>query len=97
MAMKLAQCRRRRWLWIPACEAVRESPEALDRRRASFETAASRPPQDEETFLVPSTTYLILRSARRARPEGRTTPVQLSQRSSFGFLHTLLRRNDTVS
>src|SRR5260370_4980111 len=26
----------------------------LDQRRASFETAASRPPQDEEEFLMPS-------------------------------------------
>jgi len=30
---------------IPAQEAVRKSPEALDRHRASFATAASRPPQ----------------------------------------------------
>ena len=38
--------------------------------------------------------YLILKSARRARLEGHTTSVQFSQRSSFGFLHTLFRRDD---
>jgi hypothetical protein len=35
----------------------------LDRRRAPFETAASRLRQDEEYFLMPSTNYLMLRSA----------------------------------
>jgi hypothetical protein len=44
---------------------------------------------------MPSKVCLILRSARRARLEGRTTSVQLSQRSSFGFLHTLFRGGDT--
>src|SRR5882724_11465761 len=44
--------------------------------RASFETAASRPPQDERCSQMPSKTYLILRNARRACLEGRTTAMQ---------------------
>src|SRR5258708_3048106 len=48
-----------------------EADERPDLRGASFETAASRPPQDEELFLMPSTTYLMLRSAPRARLEAR--------------------------
>src|SRR6266436_2820957 len=37
-----------------------------------------RPPQDEENFLMPSTTYLMLRSAQRARLEARTMLIQHS-------------------
>jgi hypothetical protein len=37
----------------------------------SFETVASRPPQDEDHQMMPSKSALILRSARRARLEGR--------------------------
>ncbi len=59
----------------PAQEAVRKSAIWLDRHRASFETAALRPPQDED-FLMPIRTYLMLRSARRARLEARTTSLQ---------------------
>src|SRR5258708_5829661 len=35
----------------------------LDRDRASFETATSWLPQDEEVFLMPSTMVLMLRSS----------------------------------
>jgi len=38
---------------------------------ASFETAASRPPQDEENFLMPLKINLMLRSAQRAHLEAR--------------------------
>ena len=45
-------------------------------RRASFETAALRPPQDEEFSQCRQSLILILRSARRARLEGRKTVMQ---------------------
>jgi len=48
-------------------EPVKESKTALDQQRASFETAATRPPQDEEEIFAPSIIYLILRSARPLR------------------------------
>jgi hypothetical protein len=51
--------------------------------------AAARPPQDEEVFLMPSIFYLILRSARRARLEGRMESMQRLNRVSFEFMHTL--------
>jgi hypothetical protein len=35
----------------------------LDAYRASFETPAGRAPQDEKDLSVPSTIYLILKSA----------------------------------
>src|SRR6202045_4412086 len=72
----------------------------LDRRCASFETAASQPPQDEDLFSMPSRTFLMLRSAPRAHLEARTTPGQLPQPSAsagrgacrlFGGLQPLLR------
>src|SRR5258707_15781533 len=44
--------------------------------RASFETGALRPPQDEEIFFVPSPVYLILRSLRSRRLEGRRMLLQ---------------------
>src|SRR5437763_648565 len=47
----------------------------LDQHPASFETTASRPPQDD-VLSMPSKNYVILRSARRARLEGRTTALQ---------------------
>jgi hypothetical protein len=40
-------------------------------RRASFDTAASRLPQDEDRLVIPARKTLILRSAHRARLEGR--------------------------
>src|SRR5260370_17656006 len=40
----------------------------LDNRRACFETAAWRPPQDEEFFYIPPRTHLMLKNARRACP-----------------------------
>src|SRR5215471_6120927 len=48
----------------------------LNQRSASFETTATRPPQDKEFFLM-SARYLLLRSARSARLEARTIPMQL--------------------
>src|SRR5260370_3483235 len=56
----------------------------LDNRRACFETAAWRPPQDEEFFYIPPRTHLMLKNARRACPrlelgaclEARTTGMQ---------------------
>jgi hypothetical protein len=48
--------------------------------------AAARPPQDEEEIFVPSVIYLILRSARRARLEGRTMSMQ---RSVLEIVHML--------
>jgi len=41
--------------FMPAEEAVNKSPRLLDCDCASFEMAASRPPQDEDLFLTPST------------------------------------------
>src|ERR1700751_2986105 len=46
----------------------KEIDDRLDHRRASFETAASQLPQDEEFFLMLSKAFLMLRSARRACP-----------------------------
>ncbi len=43
---------------------------------------------------MPSKIYLILRSAQRAHLEGRTTSVQLTLISPFGFFHTLFRGGD---
>src|SRR5207302_6791624 len=48
----------------------------LDNRRASFETAAPRPPQDEASVYLPPRTHLMLRNARRACLEARTTAMQ---------------------
>jgi hypothetical protein len=48
----------------------------LDEGCASFETAGSRPPQDEEVFSTPAKASLMLRSVRRARLEARTTAMQ---------------------
>jgi hypothetical protein len=39
----------------------------LEEGGGSFETAASRPPQDEGFFSMPSTIHLMLRSAPRER------------------------------
>jgi hypothetical protein len=39
---------------------------AMEKHRVSFETAASRLPQDDEIFWMPSTTPVILRSAKGA-------------------------------
>jgi hypothetical protein len=54
-----------------------EIDDYLDRRCESFETAASRPPRDEDSSLMLSIIYLMLRSARRARLEARTALLQL--------------------
>src|SRR5437764_14798353 len=43
---------------------------------ASFETTAARSPQDDGLLLMPSKRLVILRSARRARLEGRTASIQ---------------------
>jgi len=45
----------------------------LNGRAASFETVASRPPQDEECFVTPSKDPLMLRSRRRRRLQARAT------------------------
>jgi hypothetical protein len=51
--------------------------------RASFETAASRPPQDEGTFLMPQRENLILRSAAQQRvSKDARTNLQRSQHRS---------------
>ncbi len=42
---------------------------------------------------MPSILYLILRSARRARLEGRIESVQRLNRESLEFIHTLESRN----
>ena len=81
-----------------ACEDIEDW---LDQRRASFETAAEpvlgpaegrtrgRLPQDEEFFLMPSMTSLILRSAQRARLEGRTTALPAEPPEDFSAMpHT---------
>ena len=57
---------------LPAAAAPADC--GLDNYLASFETAASRPPQ-MRFFLSAIKNYLILRSAQRARLEGRTTPA----------------------
>src|SRR5215831_3462253 len=44
---------------------------------------------------MPSTIYLILRSARRARLEGRTTSMQRSRSCFPRFFRMLFRGNDT--
>src|SRR5439155_10222488 len=57
----------------------------LDQQQSIFETAASRPPQDEGFFSMLSKNYLMLRSAQRACPrldlgarlEARTASLQL--------------------
>src|SRR5205085_971279 len=58
----------------------------LDRGCASFETAASRPPQDEDIFLMPSKICLMLRSARegasRSTHDAHAAIVLLSKRSA---------------
>src|SRR5882672_11146757 len=63
--------------WACPIMAVRD----WNRHCASFETAAARPPQDEEYFFAPSTIHLILRSALRARLEGRTLVMQANRRT----------------
>src|SRR6266702_6428866 len=65
---------------------------------ASFETAAPRPPQDEEGLRMPLTIHLILRSARRARLEGRTLFVQCTGGESPppSHAHDLARVHDVV-
>src|SRR5438045_5619297 len=57
---------------VPGQAPLAKDPK-FARRCAPFETAASQPPQDEESLGMPSIQYLILRSARRARLEGRRT------------------------
>ena len=52
----------------PRFRGCQEIDDYLDRRCASFETAASRPPQDEDSSSMPSITYLMLRSARPSTP-----------------------------
>jgi hypothetical protein len=58
---------------------------------ASFETAASQPPQDEGKSFVASKfdaahlSHLILRSARRARLEGRTLNLHHHKKSDPGL------------
>ncbi len=59
-----------------AFEAGQEIHSWLDRRCASFETAASLPPQDEEFYQYYQSLILILRSAQRARLEGRKVVTQ---------------------
>jgi len=49
----------------------------LGNRRASFETPAARAPQDEGRLGLPLKTYLMLRSAQRARLEARKLSLQL--------------------
>src|ERR1700739_1907803 len=58
-----------------------------------FEAAASRPPQDEDSSLMPSITYLMLRSARRARLEARTALLQLFFFSATRFPDSLEGRD----
>jgi len=60
-----------------SADRVERTEIELKQRGASFETAASRPPQDEGFFLIMSNTCLILRSAEKARLEGRMTVTQL--------------------
>jgi hypothetical protein len=48
----------------------------LDCGFASFEALLRKTPQDEVLFSMPSKAYLILRSAYRARLEGRTVLMQ---------------------
>src|ERR1700731_3000243 len=56
----------------------RPSSDSLDHRLASFETPASRPPQDEDYLNCLLEASLMLRSARRARLEARTMLMQPS-------------------
>jgi hypothetical protein len=44
----------------------KEIDDRLDQHRASFETAASQLPQDEEFFLMPSKAFLMLKGASRS-------------------------------
>ena len=70
---------------MPTPDEIASSPAAprnidhwLDQCCASFETAASRLPQDEDRFLIVSIIYLMLRSAQRARLEARTALLRPS-------------------
>src|SRR5215469_17958660 len=78
----------------PGLRGCQEIDDYFDRRCESFETAASRPPQDEDSSLMPSITYLMLRSARGARLEARTTLLQLFFLSAAGFPDSLIRGYD---
>src|SRR5204862_3118035 len=57
----------------------------LDRCSASFETTVARSPQDEEIPQCHLTIYLMLRSARGARHEARTVPIQPLTRARYRF------------
>jgi hypothetical protein len=71
---------------IPAFQGVRKSTIDWDQRSACFETAPSRPPQHEELFLVPSESYLMLRSVR-----GRVSKHARPRRSVFSAALTDFR------
>src|SRR5271168_3061546 len=58
---------------LTACHVL-PCPLSLDQRSASFETAAARPPQDEDLSLMPSRTYLMLRSASQERVSKHARP-----------------------
>jgi hypothetical protein len=78
--------------------ACRLSIEVVKKRKcrrinvgAPFETAASRPPQDEEIFFIPSKDYpraVARGSAQRARLEARTISIQSIRYCSFRFFTT---------
>jgi hypothetical protein len=55
---------------------VKELKIDLDNRCASFETAASRPPQDEAISIMRSGILFMLRNAQWARLEARTTAIR---------------------
>jgi len=61
---------------FPGARGCQEIANCLDQHCASFETAAARPPQDEELSNA-IRDFLMLRSARRARLEARTDAMQL--------------------
>jgi hypothetical protein len=66
--------------------------EELEEGGASFETPVLPAPQDEETWSMPSITYLMLRSAEataEARLEARATELQL-------ILDTFTQRSGTI-
>src|SRR5215469_11400380 len=62
------------------------NPDRLGRRCASFEASLREAPQDEDSFLILSITYLMLRSAQRAHLEARTALVQLIFSAWIDFL-----------
>ena len=70
----------------PGLQRPSGNPDRLGRRCASFEASLREAPQDEDSFLILSITYLMLRSAQRAHLEARTALLQLIFSAWMDFL-----------